>query len=469
MSVILIRPRNANIPKGIVSTQYPLNLGYLASWLTKNKIDVTLLDLEVQELHVEEIDVLIRSVKPLLVGLSCVTSTIKAGHDVATSIKERFPDLKIVVGGVHSTAVPERTLREFPSFDIVVKGEGEESLLELYNTIADGGDLSKVKGLAYRVSDSDVLDTGSRPLINDLDCLPFPDRDLLNVDLYKRTHTSRAFSRLNKNISEIMTARGCPYSCIFCASKVTFGRYVRYRSVENVIGEMEECIAKYKTNHFSMLDDTFTFKKDMLYPVCDYLKTKKVSWDCSTRVDRVSEEMLKRIVESGCEKISFGVESGSEKILKLMGKDISISKIEEACRLSRKVGVRYLETTFMLGNHPLETMDDIHDTINLIMKIDPDLVVFSITSPFPGTELNRIMKEGGYLGTENWDDFIMYGSRPSWRLKYFSIDELKDIQRGFIRKFYLRPSHVLRQIKKIRGPKEFIYWTRLAVNTIKSF
>lgn len=468
MSIILIRPKNESVPEGVVSTQYPINLGYLASWLKKNNIDVKLLDLEVEDLDNNQLLELIRNTKPVLAGLSCITSTIIAGHKIARFIKENFPGLKIAIGGVHSTAIPERTLEEFPCFDIVVRGEGEISLLELYNTIASDGDISKVKGLLYRDSSAGFIDTGLRPLIENLDILPFPDRELLDLDFYKRTHTSRAFSRLNKNISEIVTARGCPYSCIFCASKVTFGTKVRYRSVKNIIAEMEECITKYKTNHFSILDDTFTFRKDVLYPVCDYLKSKKITWDCFTRVDRVDEELARKVIESGCEKISFGLESGSEKILRLIKKGISIGQIKNAFSICRKFNLRYIEATFMLGNHPLETRDDIKATMDLIMDLDPDLVAFSLTAPFPGTELNRVMKEGGYIDKEKWDEFVLYGGIPSWRFEYLGIDELKDIQKHFTRKFYLRPGYIFRELGKLRNVKEFFYWLRIGLSMVRA-
>ncbi|MDP2921140.1 MAG: radical SAM protein [Candidatus Omnitrophota bacterium] len=468
MSVILVRPKNESVPEGVVSTQHPINLGYLASWLKKNNVRTELLDLEVENLGRPAILEIIKKSNPLIVGLSCMTSTITAGHDIAKLVKENFPDLKVVVGGVHSTAIPHRTLKEFPCFDIVMRGEGEITFLELYNTIVSGSDLSKVRGLVYRAQDNNFIDTGLRPLIEDLDILPFPDREFLNADLYKRTHTSRAFSRATKNISEIMTARGCPYSCIFCASKVTFGSKVRYRSVKNIIAEMEECAAKYKTNHFTILDDTFTFKKDVFYPVCDYLKSKKITWDCFTRVDRVDEEMVAKMVESGCEKVSFGLESGSQKMLNLIKKGITIDQIKKAFSICRKSRLRYIEATFMLGNHPLETMDDIKATMDLIIELDPDLMAFSLTAPFPGTELNRIMKEGGYLGEEKWDEFVLYGGTPSWRFGSLKIDELKKIQKDFTRRFYLRPGYIFKELGKIKSLGEFFYWLRIGVSMIKA-
>lgn len=469
MSIILVRPRNVNIPTDVVSTQYPINIGYLSSWLKKNGINVKILDLEVDDISEETFIRFVRKNNPALVGFSCMSSNILAGHRLAKIIKEALPDLKIAVGGPHSTAIPKRTLEEFTFFDIVVKGEGEITTVELYNALIKKADLKEVEGLVYRNFKGDIVETSDRPLIDNLNILPFPDRDALPINLYERTHTSRAFSRLNKNIAEIMTARGCPFNCIFCASKVTFGRMVRYRSVENIIREMEECIGKYQTQHFSILDDTFTFRKDILYPVCEYLKEKKVTWDCFTRVDRINEEMVKKLVDSGCEKISFGIESGSEKILKLIGKDISISQIKEAARICRKAGLRYLEATFMLGNHPLETKDDIQATLDLIKIVNPDLMGFSLTAPFPGTELNRVMKEGGYLVKEDWNEFVLYGGTPSWKFKFTNVDELKKIQKKFTKQFYLRPGYIIRQISKIKDIREFIYWGRTAIAMLKSF
>lgn len=468
MSILLIRPKNDSVPEGVVSTQYPINLGYLASWLKKNKVSVSLVDMEVESVDNDKLLDLMRIEKPLIVGFSCMTSTIIAGHKIARLAKENIPGIKTVVGGVHSTAIPERTLEEFPYFDIVVKGEGEITLLELHDAVISKGDISKVKGIVYRKEDSGFFDTGSRPLIEDLDILPFPDRKLLDISLYKRTHTSRAFSRLNKNISEIMTARGCPYSCIFCASKVTFGTKVRYRSVGNIIAEMEECITKYKTDHFSILDDTFTFRKDVLYPVCDYLKAKKVTWDCFTRVDRIEEEMAEKMVKSGCEKISFGLESGSPEILKLIKKGITVDQIKKAFTICKESGLRYIEATFMLGNHPSETMDDIKATMDLIIALDPDLMAFSLTAPFPGTELNRLMKEAGFLDKEKWDEFVLYGGTPSWRFEYLEIEELKAIQKKFMRRFYLRPGYMIKELRKLRSLREFIYWLRIGVSMVKA-
>lgn len=469
MSVVLIRPRNESLPRGVVSTQYPINIGYLASWLKNNGVGVTMFDFEVQDIDEDKLIEAVKGISPALIGISCMTSNITAGHRVASFLKKSFPCLKIVVGGVHSTAIPKKTLEEFPSFDIVVKGEGEITLLELYKAVAYDGDLSKVKGLVYRGSGAEIIETENRELIEDLDLLPFPDRDLLKLDLYKRTHTSRAFSRLSKNISEILTARGCPYNCNFCASKVTFGRRVRYRSVENITGEMQECISRYGTNHFSILDDTFTFNKEVFYPVCDYLKTKKATWDCFTRADRVDEEMLRKAVNSGCEKISFGIESGSEKILRFIGKGITVDQAKEAFRLCKKVRLRYTEATFMLGNHPEETMDDINLTLSLIREIEPDFIAFSITCPFPGTDLNRLMKEGGYIGRENWDDFVLFGGTPSWRYAYLNVSDLKRIQTDFMRRFYTRPRYIFKELMKVKSPRELSYWANIARDMLKSF
>ncbi|MBI2042689.1 MAG: cobalamin B12-binding domain-containing protein [Candidatus Nealsonbacteria bacterium] len=466
MGVILIRPRNKLVPREIVSTQYPISLGYLAAYLKQNNVKVDLLDCEVQDLADDSLGNFIKERNPILIGMSCVTSNIIAGHDLAKIIKARFPDIKIIVGGVHATALPQRTLQEFPCFDFIAKGEGELTLLELHNALVCNGDLSGVRGLLFR-NGSGFVDTGARPLIENLDSLPFPDRELLDMALYKKTHASRGFSRTVKNIAEVITARGCPFNCIFCAVNVNFNRRVRYRSVENIIAEMDECIKKHQTNHFSIMDDTFAFRKDLFYPICDYLKSKKVTWDCYMRVNLVGEDILKKAVDSGCEKVSFGIESGSERILKLINKQTTIQQIKEAFALCRKTGLRYIDATFMLGNHPLETTEDIKLTMNLIMELNPDFMAFFITVPFPGTELNRIMKEGNYLIQENWNDFILYGGKPSWSYQYFDGDDLLKLQAGLMKRFYLRPSYILKQLIKIKTPGELIYWARLGYSMVK--
>jgi radical SAM superfamily enzyme YgiQ (UPF0313 family) len=457
---------NSTEARGLTSTQYPINLGYLAAWLQKSSIEVKLFDFEVEEFDEARFLAVIREKKPVFIGISCMTASILSGHKLAAVIKGAVKDIPVVVGGVHSTAIPQKTLTEFSSFDIVVRGEGEETILELYKALANRTPLAQVKGLVYREG-TGFVDTGIRPLIENLDRLPYPARDLVSIDHYKNTHVSRGFSRFEKNIAEIITARGCPYSCIFCASKVTFSQRVRYRSVENIIGEMEECIRKYKVNHFSMLDDTFTFKKEVLYPVCDYLHAKRVTWDCCTRADRITEDMIKKMVDSGAEKISFGMESGSERILRLIGKGVTIKQVEDAFGFCRKAGLRYVEATFMIGNHPSETMEDIQKTLDLIKRLSPDLVALSLTSPFPGTELNKIMKDQGYLQQENWNEFVLYGGTPSWRYEHLDVEVLKGIQKKFLDQYYFSLPYMIRQVGKIKNLKEFGYRLRMAFNLIK--
>jgi len=466
--VIIIRPKNRSIPSGIISTQYPINLGYISSWLKKNGIDVVILDFEVEKSDNKRLINLIKDKNPILIGVSCTTSNVKSGHKIAECVKRIYPDLPIVIGGVHASALPERTLKEFSSFDIVAKGEGEETLLELYNAIRENEDLAKVRGLVYRDNNGNLIDTGTREVIQDLDKLPFPDRENLNMSLYKKTHVTRGISRLNRNVAEILTARGCPYDCIFCASKVAMGKPVRYRSVNNIISEIEECITKYSVDHFSVLDDTFTFREDILYQVCDYFKSRRVSWDCLTRLDRVSEVMIKKMVDSGCEKISFGVESGSEKILKIIGKDVTIAQIKEIFKFCKKSGLRYLEASFMLGNHPLETKEEVRSTLDLAIELDPDIMTVSIAVPFPGTELNRLMKERNYLGRENWDEFVLFGSSPSWKYEYLDLTTLKGLQSKLYKRFYWRFSYILKQLKKLRSFKELNYWLEIAFNMFRA-
>ena len=338
MTVLLIRPMTpSSSHSGMVSVQYPINLGYLASYLKEKNIPCIVKDFEVETYTSEAFVSFIKANRPSLIGFSCMTPHIVHGGELAGVVKEYFPDILTVVGGVHASAIPEQTLIEFHQFDVVVRGEGELTLHELYLTWLNKDGLKDVKGIAYRdKSTNKVVLTTTRPMVDNIDKMPFPDRDLVDTEKYKRSHVSRGFSRKTMNIAEITCSRGCPYDCIFCASKVVHSRKVRFRSADNIIAEMEYLRKKYNIDHFSFLDDTFTIRRQLVRQICDYLRENKLTFDIFTRVNDIDEDKINTIVLSGCKKISFGIESGSPKILKLLKKGITINQIEKA-NADRKV------------------------------------------------------------------------------------------------------------------------------------
>ena len=470
MSVMLIRPMTPTTSHtGIVSIQYPINIGYLVSYLKKHGIECHVLDFEVEEFKEEFFIYKLNECKPEIVGFSCMTPHITAGGRLAGIVKKHFSDILTVAGGVHASAIPEKTLEEFAAFDVIVRGEGEATLRDLYHSWTKEHKLEGVEGIYYRENGNSVIKANpSRLMIKDLDDIPFPDRELADINLYKKSHVSRGFSRQTKNIAEIMGSRGCPYQCIFCASQVVHTRNVRFRTPENIIEEMEHLINKYGAEHFSFLDDTFTIKRSILYNVCEYMRFKNVTFDCFTRVNDIDEEKLKAMVNAGCKKVSFGIESGSPKMLKLLKKGQTIEQIERAFCLVKDAGIKTVEATFMIGNHPDETREDIEMTRKLIYRVRPDIMGIFITIPYPGTELNRILKERGLLRDENWDEFKLLLGRHSWELGEIPMDELEKILKNITNGYYLSLRYIVSTLMKIRNLYELKYWVRLGLSFVKA-
>ncbi len=465
--ILVISPSNLNKTQ-IVSTQYPINLGYIASYIIKNNNAlVTLLDYNALPYSDESFNQTIKDINPDIVGFSCYTINIKIGHHLASLVKNTNKDILTVVAGPHSTALPKETMDEFPNFDVIVKGEGEITISELCNRVMDNKELDGCLGIVHRVN-GEVKIEAPRPLIENLDELPFPKRDLADLSLYNRSHTSRGLSRKFLNISEFVISRGCPFECIFCGSHLAYKRVIRYRSPENVIAEMEECINKYGTNHFSILDDTLTLNHNIIYALCKELKRLGITWDCNTRVSAVTQELLNEMAQSGCIKVSFGVESGSQRIINLNKKLITIEQVKKAFDMAHKAKIKYVEGTFMIGSHPDEKPEDVKETIKLIKEIKPDLISLSVVVPLPGTEIYELLKQNNLIFAKEWDEFMFVAGTPKWRTFHFTPEELVKWQRKGLMAFYFTPNYIFKRLSEVRSFGELKYWTDIGMNFIKA-
>jgi len=465
MKIVLVNPPRWQRRPYFLALQMPLNIAYLAAYLRKRDFEVEIWDFEVEKftdgLFIERL----KEAKPQIIGFSCFTPAVLSGHHLALLVKQNYPQIITVAGGVHVSATPKRSLREFTSFDYLVIGEGEETFFEFCQKVRAKGSLQDIKGLIGREN----IEFKTRPLIANLDKIPFPARDLLKLDLYKGA-TQKGFSRSYLNIVEIFTARGCPYECIFCASQVTMGRRVRFRSVDNICEEISDCIQKYKINHVTFLDDTFTLKSERVKRLCRYLKKKNLTWNATgTRVNTVDKELLGKMAESGCIGLAFGVESGSQHILDLIKKEINLKQVRSAFKWTREAGIKSIEADFIIGSHPDETEDDLSLTRKLIKELKPDILSVAYIVPYPGTETNRLMKERGLLPEiENWNDFMLFSEcKPPWRTTYFSSEDLFKLQRKLLSEHYFTPSYVFKKMTKIRSLGEFCYWGKSALEFMK--
>ena len=465
--ILLIRPPTVTKGMSFIATQFPLNLASVAASLLAKGYDVSIWDFDVERFDENEFAKRIKELSPFMVGISCYTPTVISGSRIAGLVKRYLPEALTVVGGPHVSALPEETLIEFREFDAGVIGEGEEISVELADKLFNTGSAEGVKGTVYRKDGRPII-TGNREPISDLDALPFPARHLLNRELYKG-QSHRGFSRSFLNITEIMTSRGCPNRCIFCASDVVMKGAVRFRGGSSVKSEISECVERYGFNHFTVSDDTFTLKEDRLYDICEEFARRKVAWNCNARVWPISRKMLSAMALSGCTGITFGVESGSPRILKLIKKNVSPEQIEDAFRLSKEAGIKLVEADIIIGSHPSETRHDIAMTKRLLDRISPDIVMISIIVPYPGTEIYDIMKRKGLLFLDKrWDDFVLFGKKPSWKTDNFSPEELMKLQKKMLSSFYFNPLYIVKTIRKISSLKELGYWLRAGYDFLSS-
>ncbi|MDP8256581.1 MAG: radical SAM protein [Candidatus Alcyoniella australis] len=455
MRVALVHPPESVQSIGSEIVQHPINIASIAAYIRReNDAEVELWDYAVLDHPSEDFRERMRRFKPQIVGFSCMTPLIVQGAELARIAKQEDPEVLVVVGGPHVSAIPEHTLEQYESFDISAIGEGEQTMSEIIHALEHGLPLENIASTAVRI-DGAIRRNELRDLIHDLDDLPYPARDLIDLELYKGSSSPGLDSSLQR-ITELFTSRGCPMNCIFCASAVTHRNKVRFRSAEHVLGEVRQCVEQYGIQHFTIDDDTFTYGHKRLTAICDGLRELGVSWDCDSRVDSVNPEVLKMMADSGCKKIAFGVETGSPRMLELIKKQITVEQIEDGFDWAHRAGI--LTSAFiMIGSHPSETIEDLDQTLALIKRIRPDFVLVYIAVPYPGTELYHIMHDQELVFTEDWNEYDIVRTIPKWRTENFSPDQLVALQEKLYRKIYFTPRFIAQKLFAIRSLDDFRY------------
>jgi len=341
--------------------------------------------------------------KPDIVGISIMSFTYDSAKKVAEIVKNFKNDCIIVIGGAHPTIFTKETLLQ-ENFDIAVRGEGEYTMLDLLDTINSNEDLSSVRGVSFKENGS-IINNQNRELIKDLDCIPFPARDLL---IQEEFYPTVSFGR-------IITGRGCPFSCKYCAVNLVWRRSVRLRSPENVIDEMEQIYRLYNPIEFNFDDDTFNVSEERVEKICDLIRERniKTRWNCMLRLDNVSSNLLERMKAAGCARVTFGIESGDQDILNRMNKKINLEQIRNAVKITKSVGIN-IWAHYIIG-YPGETPESLRNTINLINELDTEFVVQRFM-PFPGTEVYNELKDEGKILANGWDDYNLVGCKD-WKDK----------------------------------------------------
>jgi anaerobic magnesium-protoporphyrin IX monomethyl ester cyclase len=464
--VLLFRPPDPLQDSALLSHTRPMNLAYLAAMLRTAGFDVAIVDYETSPYSKQHLQDVLKHHRPMIAAVTCTTPTVKSAVQLAEAIKSCTPEVTTVVGGAHASALPKQTMQEFPEFDYLVFGEGEITLQDLCIRLRDGGKDSAISGLVFR-ENGGVTATETRPLISNLDSIPFPARDLID---YARQagHSSRGFS--NKlHSTELFTSRGCPFGCSFCAIQATFGRSVRFRDPLFIEDEVRRMVHEHHFNHVVIADDTFTLQPDRAAAISEILDRSGItSWNCDTRVNSVTPELLRTMKRCGCEKVAFGVESGSQRVLDLIGKGISVEQVRNAVAWARQAGIRHIEGNFIIGCDPSETAEDLERTRELITSLPWSFVSVAVIVPYPGTPVRELMLPAGLIDRDvAWEDYVIFGKRPGWHTQNFSADDLLRHQRSLTRSFYLRPSYILSRLASIRSVGELDYWSTAGVSYLK--
>lgn len=441
-NVLLINPahlpKKGNIWKEISCAYPPLGLALAASLLEKNNIPVSILDLQVEPLDAEQLETKIKEINPQIIGLSSSTPVIKEAFKIAEIAKKALPEVKIVLGGVHATVMPQECI-ENKNIDIVARGESEYTFLELCTL----NDLSKIDGITYKTKEGTITNKDREP-VKYLDELPFPAYHLLPMHKYKPALGT--YKRLPAMI--MLTSRGCPGRCTFCYSGIK-EKNIRTRSEENVIAEIKFLKEKYGIKEINFYDDVFTLFRNKVVRLCNTIIKERldITWSCMSRINLIDKELLNIMKKAGCHSICYGIESADETILKNIQKFIDLNKAREVIKLTKEVGIE-VRISLMFGN-PGETEETMEKTINFALETDPDVVLFNIATAYPGTEMYTDAKAKGYLIERSWEEYDL--ANYTLQLQNLSEEKIKEYYKKAYRRFYFRPSYILKRLSKIRS------------------
>jgi anaerobic magnesium-protoporphyrin IX monomethyl ester cyclase len=447
MRILLINPpwvtRKGNVWNNIACVMPPLGLGWMAAALERHGHNVTILDAHAERIPFDRLPSYLRQSSRFdLVGITATTALIFNAIHIAQLVKAHWPETLVVLGGVHPTVLPEEALAD-PAVDVVVRGEGENTLLDL----ADGKPLETIPGVSYRPDKNVYKHNPDRELIHDLDSLGIPAYHLLPMDKYYPS--AGAAKRLPA--TSVLATRGCPGRCTFCYR--IFGSKLRVREGYKVAEEVKYLQDRYGFREICFYDDTFTAFKKEVRAFCLGLEEMNVdlTWVCFSRVDTVDEDLLRMMKEAGCHQIMYGIESACPEILRNIGKRADTAQAEHAVRLTQKVGID-VRAAFMLGN-PGETEDTMQQTLDLAIRLNPDIALFNVTTPFPGTDMFDWADKNGCLLTKDWRQYDL--SHPIMALPTVSPEVIQEFYQKAFRRFFLRPAYLARRAARLRTLTDF--------------
>lgn len=431
----------------------PLGLLYLESYLRKNyDCEIKILDCIVSKFGYEEIEDYISRERPDIIGITSFTSVMFDILKIASLIKEVSPETKVVVGGAHATIYPIETA-SLPNIDVVVIGDGEEIFTELVRRIALDIPFDDIKGIAFK-KNGGIIKTENINPNKDLNSLPFPDRTKVPYQKYT------CLIGNEKVMTTMMSSRGCPFKCTFCNSPE---KSYRVRSPENIILELEE-INNIGIKEVFFFDDLFNISSRRVLEICKLIRERKfqIKWSFRGRINGIDEELVEALKESGCERIQFGIETGSDDEMKLLKKNLTTTDVRRVVKICSDLGIT-TTGSFMIGL-PGDTIDKIENRFRFAEGLGLNYVQYAVLIPYPYTEVYKEGIQRGFFASDVW---LEYAKKPQpdfippiWE-EFVKRDELyKLLNRGF-KSFYFRPKFIIKSFlnlssfgelkKKVRG------------------
>ena len=442
LDILLVHPPLSGDFFSMPGKEIPLHLCGIASSLHRAGHSAEILDLNLGRVDEPRLRAVLQSRQPRIVGITSYTMNVDRAGDVARWTKAFDPRITTVLGGFHASALPRETLAEFPDLDMIVFGEGENTLVEILENEKAISSGKTVDGLVYR-SNGQVITGLAREPIADLDELPFPARGLVPVRRYIPSPGN--FKTLPSSL--IYYSRGCPFHCSFC-SKSVFGQTTRYRSAAHFVDEMEQTGRDDGILDFRLADEIPTVQPQRMRDLCDEIVRRglAVHWNCNSRVDVVNLDLLRTMKRAGCYHVMYGAESGNPETLRRIGKKTTMDQIRSAIQMTHQVGME-CKASFMIG-FPWETPEDIDRTIRFSKSLAPDYAYFNVFKPMPGSSLHEEMTREGKIRHRRWSDY--YTGNET---QFFDTATPQEVLRKKLRQasfsFYFRPSYLLQKVARI--------------------
>ncbi len=426
---------NPPYPTGAPQSLFiPLGIGYLAAVLEENQYEVNVVDCQSLKPSQKQIQEELLKTRPDVVGVTTSTLTINPALEIVKTTKETLPDCLTIMGGPHVTVLDEQTLNMHPDVDVIVRGEGERTMLELAALASKSNvkSLVDIDGITFR-QNGNIIRTRDRDFIKDLDELPHPAYKHFPLEKY------RIFG---KNYLPIITSRGCPFQCTFCLASKMCGRGFRVRSPKKVLDELEWLRDEHHADVFAFYDDTFTVDKKRAYDICEEMKNRgfDLPWDCRTRVDQITPEILNKMHKANCQLIHFGVESGNQKMLNTMKKGTTIEANAKGIKMAKDAGIS-VAISVVVG-YPGETLEMLRQTFDFIYKTEPDFVYVCQAIPYPGTELVDQLEALGWSLSTDWNRYDEQS--PVFENPLLSTKQI-DQERDIFYNRFLSPTYFLRK------------------------